>query len=157
MRIRVVAIVAVLAALAAFGVATAGASKKSPFKPGVYVGKTSQGYPVKLRLTVGVESACEGKPCLFTPGEEDSTYIAEKCDNPEALTNEYLDLSGDLVTKSGVVHADEEGFSKTKATLKVGHNGTLTGKVRSTSTLEGGIKCDSGNVTFKAKIGGSTK
>jgi hypothetical protein len=137
-------------------VASATGAAKSPFKPGLYVGKTSQGEPVKLRLTVG-GPACEGKPCLFAPSDEDEIYIAEKCDNPEASTNEYLALSGDLVTKSGVVHANQEGFSKTTATLKVGHNGTLTGKVLSTSTLEGGIKCTSGNVTLKAKIGGSTK
>ena len=72
-------------------------------------------------------------------------------------TNEYLDLAADLVTKSGVVHANQSGFSTTKATLKVGHDGSLTGKVRSFRTLEGGDKCDSGQVTFKAKIGGSTK
>jgi hypothetical protein len=135
---------------------TAVAGGKSPFKPGLYVGKTSQGEPVKLRLTVG-GPGCDGNACLFAPSDEDEIYIAEKCDNPEASTNEYLDLAADLVTKSGVVHADEEGFSKTTATLKVGHDGTLTGRVLSTSTLEGGIKCTSGNVTLKAKIGGSTK
>jgi hypothetical protein len=135
---------------------TAVAGGKSPFKPGLYVGKTSQGEPVKMRLTVG-GPACDGNPCLFAPSDQAEIYIAEKCDNPEASTNEYLALAGDLVTKSGVVHADQEGFSKTKATLKVGHNGTLTGKVLSTSTLESGIKCTSGNVTLKAKIGGSTK
>ena len=135
---------------------TAVAGGKSPFKPGLYVGKTSQGEPVKLRLTVG-GPACEGNPCLFAPSDEDEIYIAEKCDNPEASTNEYLALAGDLVTKSGVVHANQEGFSKTTATLKVGHDGSLTGRVLSTSTLEGGIKCTSGNVTLKAKIGGTTK
>jgi hypothetical protein len=136
---------------------TAVAGGKSPFKPGLYVGKTSQGEPVKLRLVVGDEEACSGSPCLYAPSDQDEIYIAETCDNPEASTNEYLDLAADLVTKSGVVHADQEGFSKTSATIKVGHNGTLTGRVLSTSTLEGGIKCTSGNVTLKAKIGGSTK
>lgn len=146
-----------VSALAALAVATsAGAGARSPFKPGLYVGKTSQGEPVKLRLTIG-GPACEGNPCLFAPSDQDEIYIAEKCDAPEAQTNEYLALFGDKVTKSGVVHADQEGFSKTKATLKVGHDGTLTGRVRSTSTLEGGIRCDSGNVTLKAKIGGTTK
>ena len=144
----------VAAGLLVIGVANVAAAK-SPFKPGLYVGKTSQGEPVKLRLTVG-GPGCDGKPCLFAPSDEDEIYVAEKCDNPEASTNEYLDLAADLVTKSGVVHADQEGFSKTTATVKVGHNGTLTGKVVSTSTLESGIKCTSGNVTFKAKIGGST-
>ncbi len=137
-------------------VPSAVAGGKSPFKPGLYVGKTSQGEPVKLRLTVG-GPACDGNPCLFAPSDEDEIYIAEKCDNPEASTNEYLDLAGDLVTRSGVVHANQEGFSKTTATLEVGHGGTLTGRVLSSSTLEGGIKCSSGNVTLKAKIGGQTK
>ena len=137
-------------------VTTAVAGAKSPFKPGLYVGKTSQGEPVKLRLTVG-GPGCDGNPCLFAPDDEAEIYIAETCDNPEASTNEYLDLAADKVTKSGVVDANEEGFSKTKATIKVGHDGSLTGKVLSTSTLEGGIKCTSGNVTLKAKIGGSTK
>jgi hypothetical protein len=146
--------VAALASLAVVTSAVAGG--KSPFKPGLYVGKTSQGEPVKLRLTVG-GPGCDGNPCLFAPNDESEIYIAEKCDNPEASTNEYLDLAADLVTKSGVVHANQEGFSKTIATIKVGHDGSLTGKVLSTSTLESGIKCTSGNVTLKAKIGGSTK
>jgi hypothetical protein len=137
-------------------VTTAVAGAKSPFKPGLYVGKTSQGEPVKLRLTVG-GPGCDGNPCLFAPNDEAEIYIAETCDNPEASTNEYLDLAADKVTKSGVVHANQEGFSKTTASIKVGHDGSLTGKVLSTSTLEGGIKCTSGNVTLTAKIGGSTK
>ncbi len=111
---------------------------------------------MKLRLTVG-GPGCDGNPCLFAPSDEDEIYIAEKCDNPEASTNEYLDIAADLVTKSGVVHANQEGFSKTTATIKVGHDGSLTGKVKSTRTLEGGIKCAGGNVTLKAKIGGQTK
>ena len=45
-------------------------------------------------------------------------------------TNEYLDLAGDLVTKSGSVNASQEGFAKVTAKLKVGHSGSLTGKVR---------------------------
>jgi hypothetical protein len=155
LRRFVISLVLVGVGLLAVG-AVAVAAAKSPFKPGLYVGKTSQGEPVKLRLTVG-GPACDGNPCLFAPSDGDEIYIAEKCNAPEASTNEYLALAGDLVTKSGVVHADQEGFSKTKATLKVGRGGTLTGKVLSTSTLEGGIKCTSGNVTLKAKIGGSTK
>jgi hypothetical protein len=149
-------VVALVVAVSVFGVTTAGAAKKSPFKPGVYVGKTSQGYPVKLRLTVGGEG-CDGNPCLFAPTDEDEIYVAEACQVEGVMTNEYLDLAADLVTKSGVVHANEEGFSKTLATVKVGHDGSLTGKVRSFRTLEDGDKCDSGQVTFKAKIGGSTK
>src|ERR1700759_1371751 len=106
--------VAALASLA--GVTSAVAGGKSPFKPGLYVGKTSQGEPVKLRLTVGGGEAGSGKPCLFAPNDESEIYIAETCSG-EGSTNEYLDLAGDLVTKNGTVHANEEGFSKTIATL----------------------------------------
>ena len=153
--LRKSAVLVVVLVIASLGSASALAAAKSPFKPGLYVGKTSQGEPVKLRLTVGGE-ACDGNPCLFAPNDEAEIYIAETCSG-EGSTNEYLDLAGDLVTKNGTVHANEEGFSKTIATLKVLHNGTLTGKVRSTSKLEDGEKCDSGAVTLSAKIGGSTK
>ena len=149
------AVLVVVLVIASLGSASALAAAKSPFRPGLYVGKTSQGEPVKLRLTVGGE-ACSGNPCLFAPNDESEIYIAETCSG-EGSTNEYLALFGDLVTKSGTVHANEEGFSKTIATLKVLHNGTLTGKVRSTSKLEDGEKCDSGPVTLTAKIGGSTE
>ncbi|MBS1861388.1 MAG: hypothetical protein JSS68_06705 [Actinobacteria bacterium] len=144
-------------AMAAIFPAAGSAAAKSPFRPGLYVGKTSQGYPVKLRLVVGDDQACSGRPCLYAPSDEDEIYVAESCNAPEASANEYLSLFGDLVTRSGAVHADQEGFSKTTATIKVGHGGSLAGKVRSTSTLEGGIKCDSGAVTFSAKIGGSVR
>jgi hypothetical protein len=156
-RIWVVTAMALLvAAVSVSAATTAGAAGKSPFKAGLYVGKTSQGYPVKLRLTTGGEP-CSGKPCLFAPNDEAEIYVAESCQVAEVTTNEYLDLAGDQVTPSGVVRADQEGFSKTTATIKVGHGGSLTGKVRSYRTLEDGDKCDSRNVTFSAKIGGSTK
>jgi hypothetical protein len=126
------------------------AAAESPFRPGLYVGKTSQGYPVKLRLTVG-GTPCSGNPCLFAPSDQNEIYIAEPCAQ-EGETNEYLALFGDEVTRSGVVHADQEGFSKTIATLKVTKHGTLTGKVRATTTLEDGVKCDSGKVTLSARL-----
>ncbi|HEY1855158.1 MAG TPA: hypothetical protein VGG40_11270 [Solirubrobacterales bacterium] len=135
--------------------ATGTAAAKSPFEPGLYVGKTSQGYPVKLRLTLSGEP-CGGKPCMFAPSSESEIYIAEPCQG-EGSTNEYLALFGDLVTSSGTVHANQSGFSKTIATLKVTHHGSLTGKVRASTTLENGTKCDSGPITLTAKIGGSTK
>jgi hypothetical protein len=146
---------ALLAAAVALAPATSGATAKSPFKAGLYVGKTSQGKPVKLRLTVGGQ-ACEGKPCLFAPNPPSEIYIGETCSG-EGSANEYLALFGNVVPKSGVVKFNEQSFSKTVATLKVSHHGTLTGKVRDTITLEDGEKCDSGDVTFTAKIGGSTK
>ena len=52
------------------------------------------------------------------------------------------------------MHAVEESFSKTVATIKVGHHGILSGRLRSTETLEDGARCDSGNVTFGAKLKG---
>jgi hypothetical protein len=147
--VRALAVVSVPALLIGAPVGAVAAAK-SPFKPGLYVGKTSQGYPVKLRLTVG-GTPCSGNPCLFAPNDNAEIYIAESCEH-EGSTNEYLALSGDLVTSSGVVHANQEGFSKTIATLKVAKSGSLTGRVRATSTLENGIKCDSGNVTLSAKL-----
>jgi hypothetical protein len=153
--LRRTAVLFVVLAIVSLGGASALAAPKSPFKPGLYVGKTSQGKPVKLRLSVGGE-ACKGKPCLFAPNPPSEIYIGETCSG-EGSANEYLALSGNAVPKSGVVKLNEQSFSKTVATLKVGHNGTLTGKVRDTITLEDGEKCDSGNVTFTAKIGGSTK
>jgi hypothetical protein len=153
--LRRTAVLFVVLVIASLGGASALAAHASPFKPGLYVGKTSQGKPVKLRLTVGGE-ACEGKPCLFAPNPPSEIYIGETCSG-EGSANEYLALSGNVVPKSGVVKFNEQSFSKTVATLKVSHHGTLTGKVRDTITLEDGEKCDSGNVTFTAKIGGSTK
>lgn len=58
------------------------------------------------------------------------------------------------VAANGAVHADEESFSKTVATIEVGHHGTLGGRLRSTETLEDGARCDSGNVTSGAKLKG---
>lgn len=136
--------------------AAGGAAGKSPFKAGLYVGKTSQGYPVKLRLTVGGQ-ACSGSPCLFAPSDQDEIYISLECPAIGQPTNEYLALFGDKVTANGTVNAPQEGFSKVTAKLKVSHGGSLTGKVRATRTLEEGTKCDSGVVTLKAKIGGSVK
>jgi hypothetical protein len=66
--------------------------------------------------------------CLFALTDEDEIYIALECPAIDQPTDEYLDLAGDLVTKSGIVNASQEGFAK-----------------------------KSGNVTFKAKIGGSTR
>jgi hypothetical protein len=78
--------------------ASGGAAGKSPFKPGLYVGKTSQGYPVKLPLAVGTE-ACDGNLCLFAPNDQAEIYIALECPAIGGPTHGYLDLAGDLVTK----------------------------------------------------------
>ena len=137
--------------------ATGAAAARSPFRPGLYVGETSQGEPVMLRLTVG-GSPCEGEPCLFAANDESEVHIAETCTGAGAPAGESLDL--DLfeteIPASGIVRADSPGTAKLTATFKVGHDGALTGRLRATTTLEGGIRCDSGNVTLKAKIGGRT-
>jgi hypothetical protein len=144
----IVAIVVIAAALAA--AAAAGASKSS-FKPGLYLGKTSQGQPVKLKVI-----GCGKNQCVEAPDNFD-ILIEMPCPSINETSEEALSPAYNLITKSGYVNADEDGFSKVTASLKVGHNGTLTGKVRSTETLEDGAKCDSGKVTLKAKIGGTTK
>ncbi len=142
-------LVALAAALSA--PATGTAASKSPFRPGLYVGKTSQGYPVKLRLVIGTE-ACEGAPCIFAPNDNDEIYISIPCPALGQATNEYLSFVGNRVEPNGYVDGDEEGFAKLVASLKVRHNGTLTGKAHATETLEDGTKCHSGNVTLSAKL-----
>lgn len=139
-------------AAAAFGTTTAVASKKSPFKPGLYLGKTSQGEPVKLLV-----KACGGNSCLYSPTDDDAIYIALPCPSIGETGSELLDLSGYLIAKNGKVNASGGAFAKVTAFFTVAHNGTLTGKIRAVSTSEEGVRCDSGNVTLKAKIGGSTK
>jgi hypothetical protein len=143
-----------LLAIALPGGATAG--PKSPFKPGLYVGKTSQGEPVKLLLTVGGPE-CEGKACLFPPIDEDEINVNLSCNIEGDSTNAYLAGFAETIPKSGVIHTHEKAFSTIVTTIKVGHGGSLSGTTRATGKLEDGAKCDSGNVTFKAKIGGSTK
>jgi hypothetical protein len=152
-RRRPVTVLAIAAlALAALALpAASGAASKSPFKPGLYVGKTSQGYPVKLRLSVGSE-ACSGYPCLYAPNDNAEVYIAIPCPAIDQATNNYLALAGDRVEPSGYVDGNEEGFSKLVAKLKVSHHGTISGKLRDTETLEDGTKCDSGPVTLSAKL-----
>ena len=134
-------------ALAASAVATA----SSPFRPGLYLGKTSQGQAVELKVR-----GCGKNQCLEGPDNFD-IIIEMPCPSINETSEEALALSGNLITKSGNVNADEEGFAKVNAKLKVGHNGVVTGKVRATETLEDGARCDSGNVTLKAKIGGQAK
>jgi hypothetical protein len=142
-------------AIAFAGLASNADASSGSFKPGLYVGKTSQGEPVKLKLTVG-GPACEGKPCLFPPSDADQIYVAESCNVEGDTTNAYLDLFDETLPRSGVLHVDQQAFSKIVATIKVGHGGSLSGNLRATGTLEDGAKCDSGTVTFKAKLGGST-
>jgi hypothetical protein len=141
-------IVAMLAGLLA---ATASdAAPRSAFEPGLYVGKTSQGYPVKLRLAVA-GGPCAGRPCLSSPSEEATIQIALPCPSIGTTSEEALYLLDQPVAGGGAVHVVEESFSKT---IEVGHHGTLSGRLRSTATLADGAGCDSGKVTLSAKLKG---
>src|ERR1700755_3620444 len=95
---------ALVALLAVFAMTLAPATGleagKSPFKPGLYVGKTSQGYPVKLRLTVR-GPGCSGNPCLFAPNDESEIYISLECPAIGQPTNEYMDLAANKVNANG--------------------------------------------------------
>jgi hypothetical protein len=146
-----VVIVVVVLALAVLAAAAAAGAAKSSFKPGLYVGKTSQGQAVKLKVI-----GCGKNQCVEAPDNFD-IVIEMPCPSIDETSEEALSPAYNLITKSGYVNADEDGFAKVTASLKVGHNGTLTGKIRSTETLEDGAKCDSGKVTLSAKIGGQAK
>jgi hypothetical protein len=139
------AVAGLLLAVAAVALASA-----KPFKTGLYVGKTSQGEPLKLKV-----ANC-GKAQCVEALESAETTIELPCNNGET-SHETFFPSIDAIKSNGKVVVDTDGFAKVTATLKVTHDGTMTGRLRSTETLENGAKCDSGNVTLKAKIGGSTK
>jgi hypothetical protein len=149
---RSLVLIAVLAIMSISAAAALGASK-SPFKPGLYVGKTSQGQPVKLKVR-----GCGKNQCLEGP-DDLAIEIELPCPSIQETSHEVVALSGDAIAESGAVHVEEQGFAegKTIASFKVGRNGVLTGRVHSTQTLEDGARCDSGNVTLSAKIGGATK
>lgn len=149
-RINYLFVAGLLAVAMLVAPAGAGAARSS-FETGLYVGKTSQGYPVKLRLSLA-GAPCGGKPCLFVPNDKAEIYIAEPCAEGAGETNEYLAPFGNRVTASGLVQASQEGFSKTTASFKVTHHGTLTGRIRSTTTLADGTRCDSGQVTLSAGL-----
>ena len=149
----VILAVAGLVSLIAVSAVPAGsiAAAKSPFEPGLYVGKTSQGHPVRLRLTVTGASG-SGHAYLSSADENATIYIEQACASIGTTSDETLFLLDVPVASNGTVHAVEESFSKTVATIKVGHHGTLSGRLSSTGTLEDGAHCDSGNVTFNAKL-----
>lgn len=150
-RILVVAALTLLAVAALFGAGAASAGKKSAFKLGLYVGRSSQGEPVRLKVVTCGENQCvEGL-------ESQENLIRLPCPSINETSSEVFFPPINRIYKSGKVDADQEGFAKVVATLQVAHNGTMTGKIRATETLEDGTKCDSGKVTLKAKIGGSIK
>jgi hypothetical protein len=149
--VRRSAILLVVLAVASLGVASAFASSKSTFKPGVYLGKTSQGEPVKLKVV-----GCGKGQCLEAPDNFD-IIVNMPCPSINETSSEAVSPAYNSISKGGHVNGDQDSFSKVVASFQVGHNGSLTGKIRSTETLEEGARCDSGTVTLRAKIGGSTK
>ncbi len=148
----VVVVVALLVGLVAvFAVSSAGAAKKGSFENGLYLGKTSQGEPVKLKVV-----NCGSYQCVQAQ-ESLETIVRLPCPSIGETSAETFFPADNRIEPNGSVSANQGGFGKMTASLKVTSHGTMTGKIRATETLEDGAKCDSGNVTLKAKIGGSTK
>lgn len=96
------------------GAATSAPREKPPFPPGLYVGKTSQGNPVRLRLTIA--GACGGEACLSSANRRENIRIAVPCpDGSEVRT--FLPMPDSVVAKNGVVH-DLSMFSKNTSAPK---------------------------------------
>lgn len=127
------------------------AAAKTNFRPGLYLGKTSQGEAVRLKLV-----GCGSGQCLETPDEQSYFSVDLACPSSGQTEEEIIYLPKNTIAKSGVV--DVLGGFKPGATvkIKVARNGTLSGKIHLRETLETGTRCDSGEVTLKAKIGGRT-
>jgi hypothetical protein len=136
----------------AIGVVPDAMAAKSGFRPGLYVGKTSQGEAVKLKLI-----ACGTKQCLEAPNEQAYFSVELTCGSSGQTEEEIIYLPENTIAKSGTV--DVLGGLKPGSTvkIKVARNGTLAGQIHLSETLETGTKCDSGNVTLNAKIGGTAK
>ena len=136
----------------AIGVVPAAIAAKTSFRPGLYVGKTSQGEAVKLKVV-----GCGTKQCLETPSEETYFSVELSCGSSGQTEEEIIYLPKNTIAESGAV--DVLGGLKpgAKVTIKVARNGTLSGQIHLRETLETGTKCDSGEVTLQAKIGGTAK
>lgn len=134
----------------AIGVAPDAMAAKSDFRPGLYVGKTSQGEAVRLKVV-----GCGTKQCLETPNEQAYFSVELSCGSSGQTEEEIIYLPENTIAKSGAV--DVLGGLKPGSTvkIKVAHNGTLTGQIHLRETLETGTKCDSGEVTLKAQTAGS--
>jgi hypothetical protein len=143
--------IAIVAGLTLIAVTSAAGASKSPFRPGLYVGKTSQGQAVKLKVI-----GCGKTRCVESP-ETEEIIIELSCPSLKETTDEALLIADSPITPTGIVTANQNAFADISTRLKVNHNGTLSGKVRAAETLEDGAKCDSGTVTLSAKIGGRAK
>jgi hypothetical protein len=125
---------------------------RSSFKIGLYKGTTSQGYPFEFELQ---NIACPRKRhvCIYTPsgGTASQAYLNMPCTSSGSSTNAYVDLSQIPVPKSGVIHNSSTAFSVVVVTVKVAHNGTMSGTFEATGTVSDGTSdCTSGVVTFNA-------
>jgi hypothetical protein len=136
----------------AIGVVPPAMAAKSAFRPGLYVGKTSQGEAVKLKVV-----GCGTKQCLETPNEQEYFSVDLACPSSGQTEEEIIYLPKNTIADSGAV--DVLGGLKPGATvkIKVARNGTIAGQIHLSETLETGTKCDSGKVTLSAKIGGTAK
>lgn len=136
----------------AIGVVPDAIAAKAAFRPGLYVGKTSQGEAVRLKVV-----GCGTKQCLETPNEQAYFSVDLSCGSSGQTEEEIIYLPENTIASSGAV--DVLGGLKPGATvkIKVARNGTLSGRIHLSETLETGTKCDSGAVTLKAKIGGTSK
>jgi hypothetical protein len=144
-----------LGAIATGGVPAAIAAK-SPFRTGLYVGKTSEGEPV--RFTV---AGCGSKQCLESAG---GSYfsVGLSCPSSGQTEEQLIELPAGTIARNGTVTYSvgaSPGATEKRASekFKVARNGTLTGRIRLSETLETGTRCESGDVTLKAKIGGLSK
>jgi len=137
---RLLALLALLSLLATAGAAAA------PFKTGLYVGMTSQHKPFSFYVKTTRECGRRAGLCLYTKTQ---AYISEPCTNGTE-TNAYADPGPLIVGKSGIVKETLNLFSTVVIYIKLGHNGTASGRFTATDTEEG-LSCSSGTVTFTAK------
>jgi hypothetical protein len=128
-------------------------AKKPPFPPGLYVGKTSQGSPVRLRLVIG--GPCGGGPCLFASNRREAIRIAVPCpDGSEVKTALPVPPSG--VANNGVVHDFEQVFeaaftAEIPAVFSVSTRGIVRGEMPTTVTRKDGSECTA-KVTLVARL-----
>jgi len=152
MATRGAAILACAAALAAVAVAPAGARPKQAFRPGLYVGRTSQAEAVRLKVV-----GCGTKQCLETPNEEAYFSVELSCPSSGQTEEEIVDLSASTIARNGTVEGSvgpSPGATENRSTekFKVARNGTLTGIVNVSETLETGTRCATGKVTLEQAL-----
>jgi hypothetical protein len=130
------------------GVAKSAPEGKSRLKPGLYVGKTSQGSPVRLRLTVG--GSCGGVACLFSARSRAGIRIAVPCpDGSEVMTS--LAPEGG-VAMNGVVHDFQQiGGLSILALFTVSTRGVVRGELPTTVIRKDGSECKA-RVTLVARL-----